>query len=89
MIQTIFVVLGLLHFLDGLFEKWNWWNLLGEKCIHAKHKLIFDLCFCRFCLLFHLSWIITILYGAFSSFSFDLVIVPFIVSGLTRLKEKK
>jgi hypothetical protein len=89
MIQTILVVYGLLYFIDSLFDKWNTWERIAEFGSTAKHKFIYDLCFCRFCLMFHLAWMITILYGAFSSFSFDLVAVPFVVSGLTRLIEKR
>lgn len=89
MIQTILIVLGLLHFIDALFEKWNIWeNVLQFGC-NSKHKFIYDLCFCRFCLLFHLGWIITFLYGCFYSFSFDLMIVPCVVTGITYLIQKK
>lgn len=89
MIQTIFVVFGLLYFVEALFSKWNWWEMLEEKSIHVKHRVIYDLLNCRFCLMFHLSWMITIVYGQMTSFSWDLVIVPFVVGGLTRLKEKR
>lgn len=89
MIQTIFVVLGLTYLVDALFDKWNVWGWIVENGVNTKSKFIFELSICRFCLMFHLSWMITILYGAFSSFSCDLIIVPFIVGGLTRLNEKR
>jgi hypothetical protein len=89
MIQSIFVVLGLVYFLDALFDKWGVYEMIAQYGSKAKRKFIYDLCFCRFCQLFHIGSFITIVYGVFSAFSFDLVIVPFVVSGLTRLIEKK
>ena len=89
MIQSIFVVLGLLHFTDNLFDKWGVWERVAKFGAKSKHIFIYKLCFCHFCLLFHIGWIITIIYGAFLSFSFDLMVVPFVVSGLTRLIVKR
>lgn len=89
MTQTILAVLGLLYFTDALFDKWNVWERIAEFGSRSKHKLVFDLCFCRFCLMFHIGWMITIVYGAIYAFSVDLLIVPFVVIGLTRLIEKR
>lgn len=88
MITAIFIVFGLLHFFDAIFKKhsvYDWIEFHGAK---SKSRFIYKLTFCRFCLQFHFAWILTIVYGAFSSFSFDLVVVPFVVLGLTHKFQK-
>lgn len=54
MIQSIFVVLGLVYFLDALFDKWGVYEMIAQYGSKAKRKFIYDLCFCRFCQLFHI-----------------------------------
>mgnify|MGYP000554295943 FL=1 len=91
MIEKIFVIYGLVLFLDKFFEKkgiWEWIQLKGSK---SSSGTVFKLTSCRFCLLFHVSWIITFIcssFGLFGLFSWDVLIVPFVVSGLTYLNYK-
>lgn len=82
MIEAIFVVVGLVLFFNQLFEKWGIWDWIQKEGSESNFETIFKLTSCRFCLLFHLSWIVTLIYGCFNSFGWSLLIVPFIVSGL-------
>jgi hypothetical protein len=85
MIEKIFVILGLVLFLNQLFEKlfvWDWIQKFGSE---SSSETIFKLTSCRFCLLFHFTVIITLIYSCFGSISWDVLIVPFVVSGLTQL----
>lgn len=87
MIQIILVVYGLVLFVNALFEKWGLWDkiaLLGAVC---KHKKIYELAQCRFCLLFHTGWIITLIYCLFNGFEAGFLITPFVVTGLITTKK--
>lgn len=88
MIQEIFVVLGTVMFTDALFEKWNVWELLSKIAMRSKQKFFFLLLLCKFCMMFHLSWMLTVVYGLFGGFSPTLFVVPVVVSGLIHLKSK-
>lgn len=88
MVQSVLLVLGAVHFLDALFDKWGFWNKLSEYGSQSRFRLVYDLTNCKFCIMFHLSVLITIAFGAIWSFSMGLVAVPFVVGGLTRLIRK-
>lgn len=88
MIEAIFVVLGLVMFTDALMDKWKIWDRLAKWAMKFPVKFFFLLLMCRFCMMFHLSWIITLVYGAANGFSWRLLIAPAIVSGLIHLKGK-
>lgn len=89
MIEAIFVVMGFVIFLDKLFEKWFIWDEI-EKCgSESNFEWFFNLTRCRFCLLFHLSWIVTLIYAGFNPFGWGIFAVPFVVSGLIQLILKK
>jgi len=75
------VVLGLMFFIDALFVKWDVWEMISKLGSSTKSLFVYKMTQCRFCLMFHFSIIITIVYGIFSSFSFDLTIIPFVVGG--------
>ena len=87
MAQIIFVIYGLILFINALFEKWGWWEKLALIGSVAKIKTFYELTQCRFCLLFHISWIITLIYGILFGLKWELLLVPFVVSGLTTLKK--
>jgi len=88
MITTIIIILGLLYFIDAIFDKFFIWEKIENEGMKAGLKIIYDLSQCRFCLMFHIAWIMTVFYGAIAGFKTELIIVPFVVLGLTRLKEK-
>lgn len=89
MLQSIFVVLGLLIFIKLLFDKWNVWGVISEVGSKSDFEWVYKLTNCQFCLLFHFSWMITIVYWIANGFSWSLLIVPFIVSGLIHLIYQK
>lgn len=88
MIEIILLALGLWGFLDGLFEKWNIWDWIALKGSQSKIGLIYKLSQCRFCLNFHISIIITLILGVILSFSWGMLIVPVICSGIIHLMKK-
>lgn len=88
MVQEIFVVLGIVGFTDAIFEKWSIWSWLSKTASMSKYKFFFYLLICRFCMMFHISWMITVIYGLFDGFSWRLVVVPMVVSGLIHLKSR-
>lgn len=89
MTTTIIIVVGIVHFIDAIFEKTETWDQIGEYGADQGSKLIYELLNCRFCLLFHIAWIITLFYGVICSFSWGLLIVPFICSGISHLINKR
>lgn len=89
MLQSIFVILGLLIFIKLLFNKWNVWTIFEEIGSESKFKFIYKLTNCQFCLLFWFSIIITIIYGIANGFTWSLLIAPFVVNGLIHLIYQK
>lgn len=89
MIQSIFVVLGLLHFTDAMFNKFDVWGRIVKAGMKFKWKWMFQLTVCRFCMMFHFGWIITLIYGIFNGFELNLIFVPFIVSGFNKLIDQR
>lgn len=89
LLQTIFVVTGLVLFIDVLFEKWDVWGHLDWLASKTSTEFIYTMLTCRFCVLFHVGWILTIIYGLFAGFSGALLIVPFVVGGFIHLINKQ
>ena len=88
MIEKTLVVLGLVLFMNQLFEKKEIWNWIQQRGSISRSEWIFKLTSCRFCLLFHIAWMLTLVYSVFNSFEWDMLMVPFIVSGLTQIMFK-
>jgi hypothetical protein len=87
MLQSILIVACLVYFVDALFFKWHIWEKIKVWGSYSKIMWLFELSFCRFCLMFHIGWVLTVLYGIAFGFEWSLLIVPFVVSGLTRMIE--
>lgn len=89
MTEKILCVFGILAFLDALFNKWNTYDSIEVFLVNlserTKIKLIFNLAFCMFCQRFWMTVIITLLFGFFSEFTFDMIFVPLICSGIFNL----
>jgi hypothetical protein len=85
MIEAIFVVFGLVMFTDAMFVKFDIWSDFLQYAQNAPFKWMFELFTCRFCVLFHIGWMWTIVFGIMGSFSWPLLIVPFIVGGFIHL----
>lgn len=88
MIQHILIVMGLVLFIEALFDKWGFWYDLHEYGV-KKNRFVYDLTSCMFCVRFHLSWITTLILCLLTGFEDYSILIPFIVSGLTTLKDKK
>lgn len=82
MIKIILITFGIVSCIDALFEKWFVWDWIEEQGSKAKSKFVFDLSFCRFCLLFHLGWMVTLFVACFEGFTWSCLLVPFVVSGI-------
>jgi hypothetical protein len=89
MLQSILIVAFLVYFIDAIFVKHHVWEKIKVWGSYAKIQFLFELSFCRFCLMFHIGVIITVFYGFVFGFDWTLIIVPFAVAGLTRLIERR
>jgi len=87
--ENIIIILGLLYFIDALLDKFLIWNWIERKGSKVKFKFMYLLSQCRFCIMFHIGWILTLIYGAITVFKIELIVVPFVISGLTRIIEKR
>jgi len=85
MIESIFVVMGLTMFVNQIFEKYGIFEWIQKVGSGSSSETIFQLTSCRFCLLFHLSWMITLVYCLFNDVGWSILIVPFVVSGLIQI----
>lgn len=86
MLTAIFIIYGLLLFVDALMDKWGLWFRIHEYGSNSESGFIYKLTNCKFCLRTHFSIIATIIYFSITGFTWDAIAVPFIVSGLWTLK---
>jgi hypothetical protein len=84
-IESIFIVFGLVWFTNAMFEKLNIWDDISRIGSNTSSEWVFKLTSCQFCVLFHIGWMWTIIVGAFNGFSWALLIVPFVVGGFIHL----
>lgn len=88
MIEPILITLGMANFVDLLFSKFQVWEKLFEWSFKGKSKFLYDLFSCRLCTIFHLSWIVTVIYGLVAGFFWALLLVPYIICGITTIIKK-
>lgn len=88
MIECIIIIAGIIGFLTAMFDKKNIWDTLSRKSMKVKSKALFAFLNCSFCFMFHVGWLLTVLYGTFVGFKWWMIIVPFVVSGLMYKKGK-
>lgn len=88
MIESIFIILGLALFFEALFEKEGFWDLFEKIGSKSNSKFVFSLLSCRFCMMFHITSLITIVFGLMNGFFWGLMVVPFVVNGFIHLKKK-
>lgn len=89
MIECIIIIAGIIGFLKALFDKKNIWDILHRKSMKVKTKALYTVLNCSFCFMFHVGWILVLIYGIFSGFYWWMIFVPFLVSGLTYNKIKQ
>lgn len=82
MIEQLITIIGIVVFIDLLFGKWEIWNKLYEWSTKSKSKFIYKLFKCRFCLMFHLSFITTLIYASVFGFSHEQIFIPLISTSL-------
>lgn len=87
-LEAVLIIFGLIQFVDVILTKFDLWDLVQRWGSNSDSELMFQLTSCRFCLWFHLGWILTVVFGIFTGFEWWLLVVPFIVSGLTSLISK-
>lgn len=85
--EKIILILGLLLFIEALFIKWNVYNKIAQLGASQKSKFFYNLCTCMFCLRFHFSVIITLIVIIFAGYYQEALITPFVVTGLSTLKQ--
>lgn len=78
----------MIHFVDAILQKFNLWKDIEFWGSNTDSELIFQLTSCRFCVMFHLGWILTVAVGLFLGFSWSMLVVPFVVSGLVSLTSR-
>lgn len=87
MIQFIFVVFGLVAFIDQLFYKWGWYQAASMWATFTiQNKFIKEMVECPLCYRTHLSVIVTAIAGALVGYDGYMFVVPFVVSGLLTFK---
>ena len=91
MLEQIFIVLGLLTFVDAMFDKYGTWVKIEAvlvKWLQGKSKLLFNLAFCQFCQRFWIGVVITVFVALMHGFTLGTLVVPFIVIGLFSLSNR-
>lgn len=91
LIKTIFIVVGFLGLLNGLFNKHYVWEKIELLLIRIGDKLniklIFDLAFCMFCQRFWITVILTLIVSIFTGYNLETILVPFIAFGIYNIKQ--
>lgn len=88
MIENVFVIMGLTYFVNQLFKKYDYWNAIEFLGSISDFKFLYKLTKCRFCLLFWIGVIWTIIMVLFDGFYWFDLLVPFISIGLISLLKK-
>ena len=91
LIKTIFIVVGFLGLLNGLFDKFHVWETIEKVLIKISDKtglkLFFELAFCMFCQRFWISVILTAIVAIFTGYNLETILVPFIAFGIYNIKQ--
>lgn len=88
--EKYIILFGLTLFLYNLGIKLGFWSYMEQTAARRTTILFFHKLFqCPWCMMFHVSWMITIIYGAFVGFDISLLPLPFINAGLLTLKMTK
>lgn len=85
MLEIIIIVLGLVLFVEKLFDKWSIFYKLQEKSANVGKRWMYDLLNCRFCLMFWMSVIITTFAVIFVEIELKYLLIPMIVTGLKNI----
>jgi len=81
--KDVLFVIGIVLFILILMEKWK---LREWLIINSPHKLITKALSCDFCMIFHISWIVSLLVYFFG---INIVFLPCVITGLIYLLYEK
>lgn len=68
-------------FVYALFDKWGVWENLEDAASQSAFEFIFDLFHCRWCLMFWMSFVPTILLFSFAKYELIYLLTPFAIAG--------
>ncbi len=85
LLVIIVYLIGLVSFIEKILEKWGFYDFIQEKGALDSSLFIYKLTSCRFCLRFHLTWIVFLSLYFFYNRNVILVLVPFAVIGFINL----
>lgn len=88
MLNLLLFVFGMQYFTDAIFDKWFVWDYIEEKGTNANWEWLYNLSFCRFCLLFWVSVVWTLFGCLLFGYNLNVIAVPFVVKGITYIIEK-
>jgi hypothetical protein len=72
-------------FFDALLSKFDVYGRFEKYASNDAPKLIYKLSKCRFCILFHLGWVSSVVVIPFVIYDITIILTPFVVSGALKL----
>lgn len=87
--EKYIIIFGLTLFLYNLGLKLGFWSFMEQRASRTTIMFLHKLYQCPWCMMFHVSWMVTIIYGAIAGFDISLLLLPFINAGLLTLKMTK
>ncbi len=87
--EKYIILFGLTLFIYNLGLKLGFWLFMEQLSGRVTVRVLHQLLQCHWCMMFYVSWIITIFYGLIVGFDFSLLPLPFINAGLLTLKMTK
>jgi len=87
--EKYIILFGITLFLYNLGLKLGFWYFMEQLSGRMTIRLLHQLLQCPWCMMFHVSWILTIIYGILFGFDYSLLTLPFINAGLLTLKMTK
>lgn len=88
LIELTFGIAMFTSFVDALLDKWLVYRYLMKRASAGNSRFLYDLMSCRFCIMFHISWISCILPVVLIGFEYEYILVPMLASGLIKLIER-
>lgn len=83
--ELIIYTVLMVGFFDALLSKFHAYSKFEKFASTTDSKLLYQLSKCKFCILFHLGWITSMLVIPFIYFDAIVLLTPFAVSGALKL----
>ena len=84
-LEIIIYTVLMVGFFDGLLLKFDVYGRFEKYASGNVPKLLYQLSKCKFCILFHLGWISSLVVIPFVYFDVHIFLTPFAVSGALKL----